>query len=373
MLARVQAARVVGAVRSRARTDPNAVVESTGGHVVQLSEVRARTSASNTKAADVRGRLDQAEGVTIVTDERNGGRTFTVTGKEGRVGKDESEMVLDGDVASARVATACRLRPSTRPMPRSDGIVRAPGPVEFMRAAGMTGSGVGMTYDKNHDVLVILDQAVMHMTPDATAEGASDITSGTATFARREKYVRFERGVRMLRSRSDHRVADSGVAHLSDDEKRIETRGVARQRGSPRPRRQPGALQSLSGRDIDLKYARRRRGDRARARSPATRSIQLAGENGHGGAADRRRPPRHRARAGRRDADRADRPRSGPAHVPGGAGQAGRTIAAMMLDGEASPRRADPRAVHRQTCSTASAARTSIATATVAGTLRRRR
>ena len=37
------------------------------------------------------------QGVTIVFDERNGDRTFTITGKEGQLGKNATTMVLDGE------------------------------------------------------------------------------------------------------------------------------------------------------------------------------------------------------------------------------------------------------------------------------------
>jgi hypothetical protein len=58
-----------------------------------------------------------------------------------------------------------------------------------------------MTWDKTADVLTILEQAVRpHIAAENPADGPSDVTSGTAVFARREKTLRFERGVHMLRS-----------------------------------------------------------------------------------------------------------------------------------------------------------------------------
>ena len=49
-------------------------------------------------------------------------------------------------------------------------------------------------------MLTILDQAVVHIASRTAADGPSDVTAGTAVIARRDKYLRFERAVRMLRS-----------------------------------------------------------------------------------------------------------------------------------------------------------------------------
>ena len=99
-----------------------------------------------------------------------------------------------------------------------------------------------MTCDKTPDVLTILDQAVVHIAPDATAPtGRRTSPPATAAFARRDKYLRFERAVRMQRS-GQIIEADTAVAHLSADEKRIETVELREQRahhvaeGEPRRR-----------------------------------------------------------------------------------------------------------------------------------------
>src|SRR5437660_3262688 len=130
-------------------------------------------------------------GVRNVTEERNGSRTFTVTGKEGRFGANESSIQLDGAV---HIEGSDGLAATTEHATYSDaeGVVRAPGPVEYARGR-MRGTGVGFTWDKAHDLLTILDQAVVHVAPDEKGQGASDITAGTAAFARKEKQIRFER------------------------------------------------------------------------------------------------------------------------------------------------------------------------------------
>ena len=90
-----------GAASSPRRTDPGAVVESTGGKTDASTRSREDVSVEYDKQLTYADGTSKLVGVTIVTDERNGDRTFTVTGKEGRVGQ---ERVDDG----ARRATSAR-------------------------------------------------------------------------------------------------------------------------------------------------------------------------------------------------------------------------------------------------------------------------
>jgi hypothetical protein len=138
-----------------------------------------------------------------------------------------------------------------------------------------------MTYDKSQDVLVILDQARVRMTPNADGSGGTEITSATATFARRDKYVRFDRGIKALRS-GQVIEADNAVAHLTSDEERLESVELRGHSTVTAQDRAPGALQSLSGRDMDLKY-----GPDGEAIEHAIITgdavLQLAGQKGSGG------------------------------------------------------------------------------------------
>src|SRR6185503_1616074 len=159
-------------------------------------------------------------GVTVVTTEKSGKRTFTINANEGQIGRDESTIALDGNVrlVSSDGTTAATEHATYT---TADGIVRAPGPVEY--AHGRTkGNGIGMLWNKTDDVLTIVDKAVVHIAPDERGAGSADITSGTATFARRDKYVRFERAVRIHRG-TQLTEAETAVAYLTEDENNIET------------------------------------------------------------------------------------------------------------------------------------------------------
>jgi lipopolysaccharide export system protein LptA len=116
----------------------------------------------------------------------------------------------------------------------------------------MTGSGVGLTYDKNQDVMAVLDRVVIQM---EAGEGKSglQIQSGTAEFKRRENLVRFERSLKVVRQTKTIE-ADSGLAHLTADGARLdlfEMRGNARITEVSAP---AGGLETMTARDMDLKY-----------------------------------------------------------------------------------------------------------------------
>lgn len=278
---------VVFAFKSRAPTAPPApmvspergvVVESTGGRVERFKLSREDVRVEYQKQLTYADGATKLVGVTIVTEDRSDGRSFTVTAKEGQVSQDESTMALTGDVRLVS-SDGMTVRTGHASYADNEGIVKAGGPVDFSRGR-MTGSGIGMTYDRQRDVLWILNQAVVHVVPDEAGAGAAEITSGTAGFARREKYVRFERSVKVQRA-GEVIESDSAVARLSADEKRIETMELRSHSRITSGKTTAGALQALTGRDMDLKYASD--GETLEhALITGEGVIQLAGEQGAG-------------------------------------------------------------------------------------------
>jgi lipopolysaccharide transport protein LptA len=134
-----------------------------------------------------------------------------------------------------------------------DGLVRAPGPVQFSRGR-MNGSGTGMTYDKDRDVLAVLQNAVVNIAADEHGGDAANVTSASAEFARRDRYARFENGVRIVRGRQ---TIESGnaTAYLTEDGNRIDTLDLRDNARSTMAGAAAGALQALSGGTMNLKYA----------------------------------------------------------------------------------------------------------------------
>lgn len=130
------------------------------------------------------------------------------------------------------------------------GVLTAPGAVEFSRGR-LTGSGVGATYDKNRDVLWLLDQARITVKPDAAGQGASRATAGSAGLARAENYVKLTRDARI--ASDDRTIASDDITVWlrgdSDEIDHVELRGTSR---ITEPA--PGG-RTMSARDIDLAYA----------------------------------------------------------------------------------------------------------------------
>jgi LPS export ABC transporter protein LptC len=329
------------AVKPVPRIDPGAVVETTAGHTTHVSASREEVTITSKRQSTYQDGTSKLEDVTAVFDERNGTRTFTISGKEGRLGKGATTMVLDGSVRMEGT-DGLVVQTEHASYSETDAVVRAPGAVEITRGR-LNATGVGMTWDKTNDVLTILEQAVVHIAPDQAAEGPSEIASGTAVIARRDKYLRFERAVRMLRA-GQNITAETALMHLSADEKRIETVELRDQARITSAKVSPGGLQAMSGSQMNLAYAPD--GETLQhALVAGEASIQIAGEAGKPGrqivattidialAPDGATPT---ALLGRENVQLT---------FPPEAGAAGRTIRAANLDAKGEPKKGLTRAL----------------------------
>jgi lipopolysaccharide transport protein LptA len=261
------------------RVDPGAVVETTGGDFLRFNSSHEDVHVKSSKQLIYADGSSHLLGVSIDFNEHNGTRTFTARAKEGHIGKGEAAIVLDGDV-QLDGSDGMTVRTEHATYADSDGTVRAPGPVEYARGR-MTGHGIGLTWDKNRDVLSILDQAVIHTTADEQGAGAMDVTSGTADIARKDKYMRFVRAVKIQRG-GQTIESENVLATLTADEKHVETIDLHDGARITMTSAAPGALQSMSGHDMSLKY--RADGDvLEHALVTGDGVIQLAGDAGKAG------------------------------------------------------------------------------------------
>src|SRR5687767_4427056 len=80
-----------------ARTDPDAVVETAGGVTFRVNRDREEVRVAYDELRTYRDKPMELAGVTVTT-ERAGGRTFTVTARQARIGDNETSYVLEGDV-----------------------------------------------------------------------------------------------------------------------------------------------------------------------------------------------------------------------------------------------------------------------------------
>ncbi len=190
-----------------------------------------------------------ASGLTVRVPNR-GGRSFTVVAKEGTVGAGQSSVVMTGDVVLT-ASDGLVAKTDNASYSDGEGIVRAPGPVSFTRR-GTKGAGVGFVYDKHRDTIWMLDKSVVHVESDA-AGGDMDISSGAFGEARRERYLRLERGAQVTRP-GQTITADDVMVYLlpdRDEPDSIELRGNGVITGGEGM----GPLRAMRAHDINLDYA----------------------------------------------------------------------------------------------------------------------
>ena len=181
-----------------------------------------------------------------------------------------------------------------------------PGPGHVHRG-GMTGTGVGATYDRDRDVLWLLDQAQITVAPDAKAAARSTPRPAppasraptTTSGSRATAHVVADN--RTHRRRRHHRAPDAGRREASSS---MQLRGNSRIAGS----RAPGA-QSMAAQDIDLDLRRRRPHAAAGEADGESAVVQLPGDRRRAGQRIAGRDIDIDDGAGRRDGDQPERHR----------------------------------------------------------------
>lgn len=232
------------------RVDPKAVAESAGGQMTQATGMKIPGFIDYERSLMYEDGSIKFIKPKLTTT--RAGREFLVVSNEGQLGADQAHMRLAGDVV---LTGSDGLRATTQEATYSSGedIVRAPGKVDFSKG-NLSGSGVGMSYDQQRGVMWLLDQANITVKPDGSGDPGMRIVSGAAGLARRDKYFRFERG--FSGTRNDRVLsADMAMAYMTEDEKALESlelRGNSRITVSGAAE---GALQAMTARDINLKYA----------------------------------------------------------------------------------------------------------------------
>jgi lipopolysaccharide export system protein LptA len=237
-----------------AKADPTAIVESTSGGLVRALGARQDLTIEHYDKLE-----GYADGRTRITGGRfrilqRGGRDFSIRARvaEMKGTAPDVDVTMTGAIEMVS-SDGLTVRTEQASYVNADGLVRAPGAVQFERGR-MRGTSVGLAYDKARDVLSLLDSVVIRTAPDEKGEGGADIDAGTAGFFRADKYVRFERGVKIVGG-GQTIEAETAVAFLTPDETRIqmlELRGRSRVTGAPRT---DGGLEGMTARDIDLTYA----------------------------------------------------------------------------------------------------------------------
>jgi LPS export ABC transporter protein LptC len=233
------------------RVDPTSVAESTKGVLTQTKGAAENFNVAFERQLTYEGGESRLEGVRIQVNQR-GGRDFTVTSRQGHVGDDQASILLEGRVkmvaSDGLIANAGKATYND-----TEGIVRAPGPVTFERER-LSGSGTGMTYDKNLDEMTLLEDSIVRMKPDETGGGALEIRSSTSAVNRQERYMLFEGGVTIVRDNQTTK-ADEATAYLAEDSDRITAIDLRGGASVETDKPATGALKQMAGQDITLVYA----------------------------------------------------------------------------------------------------------------------
>jgi lipopolysaccharide export system protein LptA len=233
-----------------ARQDPKATVENpTGGEYAHASEGRIVFSIKfGSQFVYPDGRSRFGNGVELTSD-RNG-RKFTVTSREAVVVQNGPDLKTAHFTGAVKLTSAgVEVTAEEATYDEAEGIVRIPGAVAFKRGR-MTGRGVGATYDRNREVIWLLDQAHITAPADKKGQGALEATATAAGLAQIEHYIRLTKPAHI---EAEGRVidADEIVILLTEDNdvvQMLELRGNSRIKGD-------GGAESMSARDVNLTYA----------------------------------------------------------------------------------------------------------------------
>lgn len=229
------------------RLDPKAVIESSGNVVQQVRGTRQDFLIEAERQLTYEGGATKLLGVKITVRNR-GGRDYVVTGREAQAAENQKELQLTGGV-ELKASDGFTIRTDNAAFNQDTGLMTAPGGVTFGRDR-LSGSGTGMSYDKNADVLSLADQSHVVLR-DEQGKTTLEFTSAKSTLDRMAHVLSLEGNVHALR---DEQVieATQGVARLTPDDQRItdmELRGNSRVVGGG------SGVDSMSARDMNLHYA----------------------------------------------------------------------------------------------------------------------
>lgn len=263
--------------------------------------------------------------ITLTLPDRNN-RTVVVTADEGELVTKAGEAVGTSHLAGhvrLKTSDGFEVTAGEATYDETAGMLNVPGQVGFARGR-MKGSGVGATYDRNRDVLWLLDQARVRVAADQHGQGALDATSGSAGLARKDHYVKFAGSAHLAR---DERVmeADEITVMLTEDDERaraVQLRANSRISGGAE------ASPTMTARDIDVTYSED--GGRLQA-------VQLRGDSRISGGANT--SPAMDARdidlvygEDGRTLQHAQLVENGVLQLPGAAGAGSRRVAAKIID-----------------------------------------
>ena len=255
------------------RIDPKAIIESSGNVVQQVRGERQDFLIEADRQLTYEGGSTKLLGVKITVRTR-GGRDYVVSGREAQAGENQKDLQLTGGV-ELKASDGFTLKTDNAAFNQDSGLMTAPGAVTFERNR-LSGSGLGMSYDKNADILSLTEQSHV-MLRDEQGQTTLEFTSGKSTLDRMAHTLALDGNVHALR---DEQVieATQGVARLTPDDQRItdiELRGNSRVTGGT-------GVDAMRARDMNLHYAADGR-TLEQAQLVGGGAVALTGQNGSPG------------------------------------------------------------------------------------------
>lgn len=231
------------------RGDPAATIESQGAFLVQVKGDRETVRVEAEKQysyPDGSTRLIKVK----VTSTRQG-ETFVATADEARVGENQTNLEMKGNVVIAS-NNGFEAKGDIATYRQSEGLMRGPGAVTFKRGR-LSGSGVDFSYDETHDLLGLADQTHVIIAPEKRGGDATDIRSGAAVLGRTDNFLSFERNVHIVRG-AQVIDAQSALGELSETDEHLTGLELSGESRIETPNASPGELKLMSGDVINLTY-----------------------------------------------------------------------------------------------------------------------
>src|SRR5687767_8254574 len=231
------------------RGDPAATVESSGAFLVQMKgekETVRVEAEKNYSYPDGSMRLIKAK----VTSIRQG-ETFVATSDEARVGENQTNLDMKGNVVMTS-NNGFEAKGDSATYSQGEGLMRGPGPVKFRRGR-LSGSGVDFSYDETQDLLGLADQTHVIIAPEKRGGEPTDIKSGAAVLGRTDNFLSFERNVHIVRG-SQVIDAQSALGELSETDEHLSGLELSGESRIETPNALPGELKLMSGDVINLTY-----------------------------------------------------------------------------------------------------------------------
>jgi LPS export ABC transporter protein LptC/lipopolysaccharide transport protein LptA len=231
------------------RTDPNAVVESSGG---LITRTQGETRDMDVQHKGLRTYPDGRtvfQSVTVTVPPRDDRRGFTISGDEAEVTKDNAQVRLTGNLKLTTTDKLTMTGPEAT-YDSSDGIIRIPGDVTFVKER-MTGSSLGATYDNTRDVLWMLERARIDIARDGRGQGETHMQAGSAGFARADRYIRLQDAATVNRE-GQTLSGDSVTVFMQPTADIVELIELRGQSSVSLPA--PQQLQQMAATDINLAY-----------------------------------------------------------------------------------------------------------------------